>query len=99
MCYEFVHACASPLVEKIKNITGAKNYFMVCIRHLNYFYCNDLDLVEKVKRLLINNGITLYKITESDLLNTLDAPNVKEFQIFHGSSILYNNLQAKFRVE
>lgn len=98
MCYEFVHACDSPLIDRISNLIGPDKYFMVCIGHLNYFYCRDVVMIAKVKDLLINNGIALYKISENELLSVVNFPDTKEFQIFHGSENLLNSLRQKFQI-
>jgi hypothetical protein len=95
MCFEFVHACESLVADRIINLCGDDNCFLVCIGHLNYFYCNNKDLIRGVKEFLGERGIILHNLSEKEMLSVLDSVPLKEYQVFHGNPVLFETFREK----
>jgi len=99
MCYEFVHACESLVIDRIIKLCGEDNCFLVCIGHLNYFYCNDTDLIRTVKDFLRERGIMLHNLPEREMLSIVDSPNLKEYEVFHGNPVLFETFLEESAVD
>jgi hypothetical protein len=95
MCYEFVHACENQLINRVTKLCVNGNCFLICMGNLNYFYCNDRDLVRTAKKFLSEKGIVLHSLSESEMLSVINFPNTKEFQTFHGSLELFFMFREK----
>jgi hypothetical protein len=93
MCYEFVHACKSPLIDELTKLIGADNYFLICIGNINYLYSNDAGSVAIVKGYMMMEHIVLHKIPEDEMFSVINHAGTKEFQTFHGSRALFNTFR------
>ena len=98
MCYEFVHACERLVIDRIIKLCGTDNCFLVCIGHLNYFYCNDTVLIGTVKDFLKERGIILHNLSEREMLSIVDSSNLKEYEVFHGNPVLFEMFREKLAV-
>jgi hypothetical protein len=95
MCYEFVHACKSPLIDQITSLIGASNYFLVCIGSINYFYCKDTAATAIVRGLLMIDHTALHNLSESEMLSVIDFPALKAFETFHGDAKLLSEFKKR----
>ncbi len=98
MCYEFVHACQSLLIEELTRLIGSHGYFLLCFGHLNYLYSNDIGTIQRVFDLLESKGIALHEIEEADLLSVIDAQYMRENHTFHGNIVLLNKFREKSEI-
>ena len=96
MCYEFVHACKSPLIDHITSLIGAGNYFLVCIGGINYFYCQQAAAAAIVRGLLMIDHIVLHNLSESEMLSVIDFPALKAFETFHGDAKLLSEFRKRY---
>jgi hypothetical protein len=95
MCFEFIYACESHLVDHIYSLLGKQGYFLICLGHANYVFCDDLGSVQRLYDLLMPRGIELYDIEECILLRIADTQSKKVNYTFHGDTILFNKFREK----
>jgi len=98
MCFEFVYACKSSLIDELVKVIGTDKYFLLCFGHLNYFYCDNLASIQRVYDLLKSKGVVLHDVEETDLSSIIDAQYMRENHTFHGSAILLNKFREKSEI-
>ena len=98
MCFEFLHDCKSPLIDQLTKIAGTTTFFIVCIGQLNYLYISNSNMTDTVTGFLTGNGIKLHPLPAWEMLSVLEHPATREYQIFHGSQLLYNEFRQKSAV-
>ena len=96
MCYEFVHACKSPLIDELAKLIGADNYFLICIGNLNYLYSGNVGSIAIVKGYMMMERIILHKLPEDEMFSVITHAGTKAFQTFHGSQALFNTFLERF---
>ena len=90
MCYEFVHPCESPVISQIMHLAGEDGCFLICIGHLNYLYCSEINSVQVIRIFLTEKGIALHKLSEREMYSVINHPGIKEWKTFHGSQDLFD---------
>ena len=95
MCYEFVQACESSLIDELTRLIGSDDYFLLCFGNLNYFYCNDIATIQSVYETLASKSIKLHEIEEVDLLCVINDKYMREHHVFHGNAVLLSKFREK----
>ena len=65
-----------------------QSFFLVCIGVLNYLYSSDAEFIAILAILLEKQRVHLHDMTESEMLEVLQAPDTRSYQKLYGSTLL-----------
>jgi len=93
MCLGFPHAGDSLLIDEIANSLGVEKYFMISIGKLNYLYTDNEHLINSVRNILGSKRIGFEVIQESDMMELVQEPVIRQYENFSGSVMLFNRFK------